>query len=138
MFAIRAVQEPEDVPRLAGGHPAEAKIDSFAWLQPGNICLTAKSDTGETVGALLLVPDKWKLSRAVSMRVVWLYVEEPYRRHGIARSLLKAAAQKAAQDGIRCLHVAIRPGNAAVIALFDSLSFTEGANYVIDLSHGGL
>lgn len=138
MFAIRPVQALEDVPRLSDGPPGNSTINPGTWLQPGSIGLVAKSDTGDTVGAILLVPDKWLLAKVMSLRVVYLCVDEVHRRKGIARSLLKAAAKKAAQDGIQCMHVSIRPSNAAAVALFDSLSLTGGAGYVINLSHGGL
>lgn len=137
MVSIRAVKEPVELTGLSDGSDPEPELPPREWFQSDSVSLVASSDAGRAAGAVLLVPDRRVAEKIRSFKLAWLYVAQARRRQGVARALLKAASRFAAQMGAKCIHVSLSPRNETAIALFDNLGRTEGATFVVHLTHGG-
>ena len=57
--------------------------------------------------------------------VMTIAVHPDRRRRGLARALIKAALAHPASDGVRRVHLEVRPGNLPARTLYDSLGFVE-------------
>ncbi len=59
------------------------------------------------------------------MEILDVSVHARFRRHGLARLLLKIAMRRAARAGARSAWLEVRRGNSAALRLYQSLGFTR-------------
>lgn len=138
MIRIRPAQGPDVSNHLVLGYKGEhCRPAPDQWLQPGNVTLVAVDGGDTPVGAVLLTPDRRVGTTVLSYRLGWLYVEESHRCHGIGQALLTAAAKAAAEARVTCIHVPLRRSNGRAVALLERIPPTDGAAYVVWLTHGG-
>ncbi len=62
---------------------------------------------------------------ADEMQILDLAVDERFRRHGLARFLIKSALERAAGNGAAHAFLEVRRGNEAGISLYNALGFAE-------------
>lgn len=86
-------------------------------------------DCDRAVGFTQLYPS----FSSVSMKRVWilndLFVDEPYRKQGIAKLLMSAAEQFARESGAVRLVLATQISNVAAQALYESLGYIKDKDF---------
>lgn len=80
--------------------------------------------TAEVIGPLDATPGG-NLPRRCLLRDVW--VAEPYRRRGIARSLVRAAEELALSSGVGFVSLEVTGDNEAALGLYTRLGYAERA-----------
>jgi RimJ/RimL family protein N-acetyltransferase len=90
---------------------------------PHAAVFVAESEEGEIVGRLSIARDQHPASRHVAD--VGLMVAQSYRRRGIGRGLLAAAAEWARGHDVRKLELHVFPYNEAAIALYEGFGFVR-------------
>lgn len=94
-------------------------MDSAAYassIMPGTVM--AESN-GEVVGLV------WTRPRGARLHVVHLITAPEFRRRGLGRTLMHAAAARASAAGFRRWMLTVKPENTAARALYVSLGFVE-------------
>ena len=89
---------------------------------PDAAVLIAEVD-GELVGRMSLARDQHPASGHVAD--LGLMVDGRYRRQGIGRALMEAAAEWAKESGISKLELHVFPWNEPAIALYESLGYVK-------------
>lgn len=133
-----------DAYRQFYGQPSEldgAKRFLSERLTRGESVLFAVIDEGRALGFAQLYP----CFSSVAMRPIWilndLFVAPEARRRGVARMLLSAAREHAAQSGAARLTLSTAVTNAAAQALYERegwLRDTDFFHYELDLTAGDL
>ncbi|HEV2176639.1 MAG TPA: ribosomal protein S18-alanine N-acetyltransferase [Terriglobia bacterium] len=89
--------------------------------EPGGLILVAEAvgGAGEIAGfaAAARVVDEAELRN--------LAVGEPYRRRGVAKTLLGALHERLRAAGVRHVYLEVRPSNQAALALYHSAGYAE-------------
>ena len=89
----------------------------------------AANDNGKLVGFTQLYPS----FSSVSMKRVWilndLYVEESYRRRGIAKLLMSAAEEYAKESGALRVTLATQVSNTNAISLYESRNYIKNEEF---------
>jgi RimJ/RimL family protein N-acetyltransferase len=88
---------------------------------PHAAVFVAESEEGEIVGRLSIARDQHPSSRHVAD--VGLMVSQEYRRRGIGRALLHAAAEWGRRNDVRKLELHVFPWNEAAIKLYEQFGF---------------
>jgi RimJ/RimL family protein N-acetyltransferase len=88
---------------------------------PHAAVFVAETEDGSIVGRLSIARDQHPASRHVAD--VGLMVAQSYRRRGIGRALLAAAAKWAGEHDVRKLELHVFPYNEAAIALYEQFGF---------------
>jgi ribosomal-protein-alanine N-acetyltransferase len=119
-----------DLERRAYSHPwSEASLRETLCAPERYLCLALRAPAGGLLayGIFQLVADE--------MHVHNLAVEPAARRQGLARALLLEALSIARAAQVRVVHLEVREGNQAALALYAGLGFeTAGrrAGYYVD------
>jgi RimJ/RimL family protein N-acetyltransferase len=89
---------------------------------PDAVVFVAELD-GELVGRLSLARDQHPASGHVAD--LGLMVDGRYRRQGVGRALMEAAAEWARESGVSKLELHVFPWNEPAIALYESLGYVK-------------
>ncbi len=79
-------------------------------------------DGSEVARGTLAVTGDWACLRD-------LYVADSHRRHGVARSVIEAILERAAEQGATTAYLQVRGDNPAAMALYDRLGFAIHHTY---------
>jgi RimJ/RimL family protein N-acetyltransferase len=90
---------------------------------PDAAVFVAEAEDGEIVGRLSIARDQHPSSRHVAD--LGLMVAEAYRRRGIGRALLGAAADWGREHDVRKLELHVFPHNDAAIRLYEQFGFVR-------------
>lgn len=90
---------------------------------PDAAVFVAEAEDGEIVGRLSIARDQHPSSRHVAD--LGLMVAEAYRRRGIGRALLRAAADWGRAHDVRKLELHVFPHNDAAIRLYEQFGFVR-------------
>lgn len=108
--------------------PLMRELGIFAWMLnyspafPENISGFVWAENGKIVGNLTLTRDEGWTDRYFISNVA---VQRDYRRHGIARQLMRAALDELRAHSARWVLLNVRPNNQGAIALYTELGFQE-------------
>lgn len=125
------------VAELSNGHSKSSTPDDFtealAAVPPLLAGVLAERD-GEVAGLCLWFPwfSTWRGRRGIYVQD--LYIAPRARRSGLAKALLGKAAHQAKATGATFLRLDVDSGNAAGIALYESIGFTMKNEMTFDLS----
>jgi ribosomal protein S18 acetylase RimI-like enzyme len=105
-------------------------------FQKGDSTVFVASDNGSIVGFTQLYPS----FSSVSMKPIWilndLFVDEPYRKQGVAKLMMKTAENFARETGAIRIALATQISNLAAQSLYESLGYSkeeEFYNYTLSL-----
>ncbi|HEY9296767.1 MAG TPA: GNAT family N-acetyltransferase [Phormidium sp.] len=95
----------------------------------GDSTIFVASNNGHTVGFTQLYPS----FSSVSMKRIWilndLFVEQAYRKQGVAKLLLSAAEDFARQTGAIRISLATQISNVAAQSLYESLGYCKDEEF---------
>lgn len=123
MIQIREMQ----IDDLEQVMPIEQENFSVPWTETGFFTYLLRSDAmflvaeedGEILGycGVLLVLDEGDITN--------VSVKKSRRREGIGKRLVEALIQKTGREGVGVLHLEVRLGNEAAIALYEGMGFAR-------------
>ena len=107
--------------------PTVMEIDAMCLPRPWSEAIW-RGELDSPYGLYLVIEDRGEVSGHIGVRhvlgelhITTIAVRPEYRRRGHARALICAAL--AAYPKARCVHLEVRPTNAAAVALYESLGF---------------
>lgn len=108
----------------------EYEVTSLFTTEP-NLCLVADDRTAGTVIGFALATtvtkprSPWKYGY-----LVWMAVDEPYRKAGIGERLLRRVADRMIKEGVRILVVDTAADNEQAVAFFGAEGFEQPLKHV--------
>jgi len=113
----------EDAETYGGAVPSPSYLATFLG-RPQNIVLVARSGEEVVGGLVAYVLEKFERERS-EVYIYDLAVAEPYRRRGIARTLIERLKPISRDFGAWVIYVQADYGDAPAIALYTSLGARE-------------
>ena len=109
--------------------PSVMEIDALSLPRPWSAAIW-RGELGSPYGLYLVIEDSGEVYGHIGVRhvlgelhVTTIAVRPERRRRGHARALISAAL--AAYPEARCVHLEVRPTNAAAVTLYESLGFRK-------------
>jgi [ribosomal protein S18]-alanine N-acetyltransferase len=109
--------------------PSAMEIDALSLPRPWSAAIW-RGELSSPYGLYLVIEDRGEVFGQIGVRhvlgelhITTIAVRPEYRRRGHARALIGAAL--AAYPNASHVHLEVRPTNAAAIALYESLGFSE-------------
>ena len=116
---LRDLDEIERIEQASYPTPWSRSMFATELAKPSSLSLGAIDESGELVGYLVLsrYVDAW--------HVMNLAVTEPYRRRGVARTLLDRLFDVTAADERRGYTLEVRVSNEGAIKLYEAMGFVS-------------
>ncbi len=90
----------------------------------------------ESNGVIAGVAGTGRTSEPSTCELFTLYVDPPWKRHGIGRALVGDALRQAREAGASRLQAAVMPGNTPAIAFYEACGFQAVGERPIYAPHG--
>ena len=116
--AVRLTPQPDD--EWLSLHPRDVPVDVLTAVVDGEVIFASVADAAVGRGAVTVAPDGTRWAGLSSV-----YVEEPARRRGLARSLCDALLGWATERGATRAYVQVLAENSAATKLYESMGFAE-------------
>ncbi len=118
----------DDIDTYQGAVPRDEYLAALL-AKPHIIALVAETEAGEIVGGLVAyVLEKFERERA-EVYIYDLAVTEPYRRQGIATTLINTLKPIAKKHGAQVIFVQADRGDEPAIKLYESLGTREDVHH---------
>lgn len=137
MYSVEVFESPEVLrPFRCFEKECGPMPPAYSWLESGHIGMVAYGPEGP-VGVILLVPCRQIGNKVTKYSMSWLMVLPDYRKRGIGKQLLKAAADEANLRGASTIQIAIKPENQPGISWSQSIPRIPGLGIVVSLDRYG-